>query len=425
MDSYPRFGLTEGAAAKPLCPCTSDHCFCLASTRQSRPPCISRSSTGFPLVTNTVYDPLIPSPPDLSSGQATGDPGAENPHIFFTAKLGGSNEKRVKRLVDVVQNFSNAEKLSGESCELFARQWSRVFNSEPDAEYNAEFILETAFETKVASRLRRLKIARPKIRKRDEKGERLWLVYLAHEVEYISQHNDIDHYTAKGVGRMSVAKTIARRYLDSATSNYKRSQNFVELLKEGGPSSLIEDWDTTSSTWEKNIIREDIAHIFAYRRDKLPHLDELARLHDPVVARTIVNGFLAYGWSFPELLRSSTTVMKALKPYLQEQRSHTDSGTLGPTVGLNITQPISLNARDLTDPAIIGNFYDDQTADPVMADNLGCSLNSLDELSTLGHGMTQTTDLSIELLQQTANGSDIDRSPGMFPQEAFDTSLIL
>jgi hypothetical protein len=183
---------------------------------------------------------------------------------------------------------------------------------------------------------------------------------------------------------------------------------------------------------------DDITKVFAYRRDKLPHLDKWARSHNSAVADAIVGGFVAYGWSLSGLLGSYTKVMAALNPYLHK-RPHANGGPeesgsknkrwrvdrsgasaslpdhefpvnwldrLSPstytfdqatssrtynnvesTPGSNC---ISLHAkngtRDLIDPATAGNLgYAvnslDEFTDPATAGNLGYAVNSLDEFT--------------------------------------------
>jgi hypothetical protein len=70
---------------------------------------------------------------------------------------------------------------------------------------------------------------------------------------------------------------------------------------------------------------DDITYIFAYRRDKLPHLDELVRSHNLAVSGAIVDCFVGYGWSISGLLDSHTKVMKILKHYFSHKRPHADS----------------------------------------------------------------------------------------------------
>jgi hypothetical protein len=47
---------------------------------------------------------------------------------------------------------------------------------------------------------------------------------------------------------MSAAIKIAKKYLDTAGNNHKRSRNIVQVIKERGPASLLLGEDTPSST---------------------------------------------------------------------------------------------------------------------------------------------------------------------------------
>jgi hypothetical protein len=220
----------------------------------SQLPTVSPPSTGLPSITNTTYDLSRPSLADLPptrpltnflpSSQSTVGAETESLKEFFTAVLGSPDEKRVQRLVRVVQGFCKAKELPDGLYERLWPEWSRIFRSPPEVGFEAG----SKFETEVAYRLRRLMQARQNIRKGDWEVSRLWLVFLAHEVEHISRWESIDLYTSRGIDPMSAAIKIAKKYFDTADVNYKRSRNIVQLLKEGGPASLLEDGDTPPST---------------------------------------------------------------------------------------------------------------------------------------------------------------------------------
>jgi hypothetical protein len=215
-----------------------------------QPPNFSPSPTALPSNTDTIYDSSTylsadflsaRSPIDfLSSGQSTVNRGTESPEAFFTAALGSSEEKRVERLVKVVGGFSKGE---GFSDGLYKRLsgWSHIFWSKQEVGFDDGSIPETAFEAGVAHRLRQLKQVRHKIRKKDWGDTRLWLVFVAHEVEYISQWEHIYLYTSRGVDSMSAAIKMATKYLDTASGDYKRGRNIVQVMKKGGPAWVLED----------------------------------------------------------------------------------------------------------------------------------------------------------------------------------------
>ena len=185
----------------------------------------SLSWTALPSTIDTTYD---------SSAPLSVDP--ESPEAIFTALLGSSQIKRVERLSSVVRGFSKGfsdgfdERLSA---------WHN-FWSEREVGYEGGSIPGT-FELEVSRRLHRLKQARYRIRNRDWVARRLWLIFLVHEVEYISQWEHIELYTSRGVDPMSAALKMATKYLYTAKGDYKRGKNIVRVMKEGGPASVLED----------------------------------------------------------------------------------------------------------------------------------------------------------------------------------------
>jgi hypothetical protein len=117
--------------------------------------------------------------------------------------------------------------------------WSHIFLFKSEEGLGDESIPKTEFEAGVAHRLRQLEQARHHIR--DYGDTRLWLVCLAHEIEYISQWKNIYLHTDRGVDAKSAAITMAAKYLKTAKSDFKRSRNIVQIMKEGGPAYLTEN----------------------------------------------------------------------------------------------------------------------------------------------------------------------------------------
>jgi hypothetical protein len=217
-------------------------------------PGVSPPSNTLASATDTILSANLPSIRStglLSLGQSTVDPGTKSPKVFFTAALGSSEKKRAKertkervkerveRLVSVVQGFSTAKGFTDGLYKHLDR-WSCIFQSKPEVGFE-DGPIPAGFEAEVAHRLRRLEQARHKIKKKNWGDTRLWLVCLAHEVEYISQWEDIDLYTSKGVNRMSAAITMAEKYLSTTSGDNKRGRNIVQVMRVGGPASLLED----------------------------------------------------------------------------------------------------------------------------------------------------------------------------------------
>ena len=220
--SLSSLGLPQGSLASSVAP-------------GSQPPSVSRSTALPSTTTNAILAAGLPATSStdlLSSGQ--NDPGTESLEAYFTAAL-LKPEKRVKQIVSVVQGYSKSRGFSDGFYNRLSR-WSLIFPSNLEVD-----LPETPFETKVAHRLHRLRQARQNIKNKDWGDTRLWLILLAHEVEYISKWEYIDLFTSRGIDPMAAATKMATKYLDTAGGDYKRARNIVQVMKEGGPASLLEN----------------------------------------------------------------------------------------------------------------------------------------------------------------------------------------
>lgn len=145
----------------------------------------------------------------------------------------------MNRLTSIAQSLSKAGEPSDGLYKLF---WSeRLCIFRPEVDFEAGPIPETNFEAEVACRLRRLKQARQNIEKADWEAGSLWLIFLAHEIEYISQSRYISYYTDQGVNSSSAARRIVEKYLHISGNDYKRCRNIIQVIKIGGPASLLID----------------------------------------------------------------------------------------------------------------------------------------------------------------------------------------
>ena len=164
-----------------------------------------------------------------------------SPKEFFTAALGESKEKRVEQLTTIAERISTAEYPSDVVDTLCSRQLSSLLDQ------NARPAPESDFRTRTAQRLSRLNGLRKDIKRKDRVAQRLWLVLLAHEIQYISQSDEIQDYTDKGVNSIAAAKRIAEKELDITSNDYKKRRNILKIMSEGGPASLLLDRDAPSS----------------------------------------------------------------------------------------------------------------------------------------------------------------------------------
>ncbi|KAL5315980.1 hypothetical protein ACEPPN_016854 [Leptodophora sp. 'Broadleaf-Isolate-01'] len=336
---------------------------------------------------------------------------------FFVAALGSSEEIRVARLTSVVESFSKG---FSDGFKTRLSEW-HSFWPKLDVVFESGPIPETVFEAGVACRLRRLGQARSKIKKKDWVATRLWLLFLAHEVEHISQWEHVDLFTSRGVDSMSIAIKMATKYLGTAKRDYKRAKKILQVMKEGGPASVLENGGLPQSIWEIHMTMDDITCAFACIKCKHPDLYKGAKSHNKKVSEAILDGFKKYGWSFSSLRVSQTQVMVLLKPYFHSKRPYADVepgdsessnkkwrvdhvGASLPFTGhhfpANLSNPgsndfdpatSSRNTVESTPPSkstLLAMFDANDRArdltDPVMASNLSYAVNSLDELVDRG-----------------------------------------
>ncbi|KAH6714034.1 hypothetical protein BKA61DRAFT_656573 [Leptodontidium sp. MPI-SDFR-AT-0119] len=344
-EPFPNNALPSNALFLEQC---TDPCFnlppqqlnsCSASTSPLVSSGLRASSLNSPAFEGSLSSPGLPDTGIVGAGR-------DSPEAFFTAVLTNSEERqekranRVKRLARVVRNFSRAEAFDG-LC-INSSRWSDIFLSKSEASFEAGSRPETTFEIEVANRLHRLKQSGQKIRKGDWQARRIWLICVAHELECISQWEDIDRYTSRGVDKMSAAIRIAKKYLGTAGGDRKKGRSIIQVMEEGGPAAvLLDDGDMTRSDWESNMPISDITSVYAFKKDKLPDLDKKTRSRDPDASDAIKNCFLSYGWSFEKLLCSNTVVVAILKRYLLQKRPHAGSG---------LGDPESTHKRRRVDP---------------------------------------------------------------------------
>ena len=206
-----------------------------------------------PLASNTASIYQQPSPPSLSTPPSTThaktsdavlSSDKRSPRTFFRAAIGQNKEKQVERLVRAVQSFATAVDRPSSFYENF---WSVYLPTNPAMEPTSDPSrkdLKEVSADEVRNRLLRLKAVR-QIAKHGVAG-RLCRIFFAHEVDYISQWNDLDT-SGRGVGRLSAAmNTVARLSsvaLKDVQYDLKKSRNIMQVLEEGGPSSVVEIGD--------------------------------------------------------------------------------------------------------------------------------------------------------------------------------------
>jgi hypothetical protein len=75
--------------------------------------------------------------------------------------------------------------------------------------------------------------------------------------------------------------------------------------------------------WERRLGEDDISALIRFRNDKLPEIDRYFRDLDFLSARTILNGLVAYGWTYKELSECRSDLITQLVKYVDlEQLAH-------------------------------------------------------------------------------------------------------
>jgi len=75
--------------------------------------------------------------------------------------------------------------------------------------------------------------------------------------------------------------------------------------------------------WERRLLEDDVCALIRFRKEKYPVIDKYFRGLDFLSARTIVNGLVAYGWTYEELSKCRSNLMTQLFQYVdREQLAH-------------------------------------------------------------------------------------------------------
>ncbi|CAG8980234.1 hypothetical protein HYALB_00009816 [Hymenoscyphus albidus] len=295
----------------------------------SSPNTIISASTlsGAALLTEVVPRPASA---DASSSGSNGIAAA-----YFEKILGHDKQIRVQRLVRTVRGLEKAAALPLQSYERLWSTKGKIFEGS---------------ETGPSGRLCRLQRGRQKIRQGNgeyECASRLSLLFLANDVDHIYSSNKLK--LSSGRGRKTIAfEELAESSgisLNTLKDDYKKSRGYMQLLAEEGPGSVLEVGSEVTANWEKNLTKEDIRLVIQYREDKLPDLGKRARSLNAPAARAIVDGLLAYGWTYPEILSIRSELMKHVTPYLEMDKLANDMAQKSEKASLNGDTDLSSKRR--------------------------------------------------------------------------------
>ncbi|KAF7855374.1 hypothetical protein EAF04_010117 [Stromatinia cepivora] len=261
------------------------------STCVSDRPSSSHTSSG------KIVQPHLTISPSLSGGQA-------NIARYFVGVMPNVKQKRMKRLVRIVEGFKEAEALPLESYQNLWSSKSGIFEDFDDGSH----------------KFRRLQQGRRKIRSGSTENDcaaRLTSIFLIHDVDHLSQmpKNTKLHHNRKTVAFRELAE-IDNTPLETLKGDYKKGRNYLHLLLKGQPGSLLELGSNVSALWEVKISKDDIDLVLDYRKSHLPEIEKRARSLNKVAASAIIDGLVAYGWTFDELLSSGSALIKNIKIHI-------------------------------------------------------------------------------------------------------------
>lgn len=125
----------------------------------------------------------------------------------------------------------------------------------------------------------------------------------------------------------------------------------------------------TGTSWERKLSKADIHLIVEFLKEKVPEVYEKGKALDAIAAQALVNGFLAYGWTLPELATTQSSLIDQLKLHVSmneepvDGKSHAEevaqsqlNGVLKPSSGFASEHEAPLQFRNLEVPTNHGSL---------------------------------------------------------------------
>ncbi|QSZ30274.1 hypothetical protein DSL72_004796 [Monilinia vaccinii-corymbosi] len=257
---------------------------------------------------------------------------------YFRSKIPGIIPKHVHRLKQVTRGLREAKQLSFDSYEKLWSQKNGIFES---SEHGLERFC------RLQQGLQRIKSGTAK----HDCAARLTLVFMNHQVNHLACMLRSNSKFKRGEGATTAAfdqlVKISNIPLKTLKLDYTKSINYLHLIKMGGPGSLLELGSDVNSFWEKHMNKNNIKLVLEYRKSHLPAIEKRAQSLNVVAARTIVRGFLAYGWSLPELFSSCSSLIELIKPYCELEQFVDKELYQGEEINRHLTD-VSLNREEAT-----------------------------------------------------------------------------
>ncbi|KAK6829263.1 hypothetical protein RU639_003204 [Aspergillus parasiticus] len=168
----------------------------------------------------------------------------------------------------------------------------------------------------VQSRIARLFQGRKLIEQefhRFEYAGRLSLIFLTHDIEIIKAQN---WKLAPGQSRQHAAVISIADHLnvepEEIKKEWRRSRNYIRLLEECGPASLLELGTGVNWYWEKALSKQDVTLFIQFYKERKPSFASHTNDLNAVAGEIIIDGMLAYGWTLDAIRTGKTRLCNAL-----------------------------------------------------------------------------------------------------------------
>ncbi|EMD84692.1 hypothetical protein COCHEDRAFT_1122107 [Bipolaris maydis C5] len=171
------------------------------------------------------------------------------------------------------------------------------------------------------ARLRSLYDGHRKIKRAREQysyAARFCYIYLEHDLDQLSKSQDL--VLSQGRGKITAAFELQAEILSTSVevvkSERKAGRGYLQLLIEGGPGFILRLGCNVSTIWERKLSNTDIRLIIDFLKAKAPALHKDIISYNEAATRALLDGFIAYGWSRGEILKSHSALFSRLREFV-------------------------------------------------------------------------------------------------------------
>ncbi|KIN06868.1 hypothetical protein OIDMADRAFT_46792 [Oidiodendron maius Zn] len=149
-------------------------------------------------------------------------------------------------------------------------------------------------------------------------ASRLCHIFLEHDLEQLLNFRSFR--TSRGRGRMTAALAAQAASISTTVAalkaDRKAGRGYLQLLMESGPGLLLLVGSHVHTIWERKLTKGDISLLLQYLNQYRPEVIEKGRSLNKLATQLILNGFIAYGWTYPELNGIRSKLLDQLALYV-------------------------------------------------------------------------------------------------------------